>query len=48
MPQRFLDHASLGEVLAEVELTEQAITRAITGWVAAQGALHDVVAARIE
>ncbi|OKH73995.1 1-deoxy-D-xylulose-5-phosphate synthase [Mycolicibacterium sp.] len=37
VPQEFLAHASRGEVLAEVGLTEQHIARQITGWVAAIG-----------
>lgn len=37
LPQRFYDHASRGEVLAEAGLTEQDVARQITGWVAAQG-----------
>lgn len=35
LPQRFYDHASRSQVLAEVGLTEQDIARQITGWVAA-------------
>ncbi|MEZ0366990.1 1-deoxy-D-xylulose-5-phosphate synthase [Mycobacterium sp. pUA109] len=35
VPQRFYEHASRGEVLAEVGLTEQDVARQITGWVAA-------------
>ena len=42
VPQRFLDHASRGEVLAEVGLTEQNIARQVTGWVAALGAADEV------
>ncbi len=38
LPQEFFDHASRGEVLAAVGLTEQNIARQITGWVAALGA----------
>ncbi|MCV7258042.1 1-deoxy-D-xylulose-5-phosphate synthase [Mycobacterium shimoidei] len=37
LPQRFFDHASRGEVLAEAGLTEQDVARQITGWVAALG-----------
>ncbi|GBE67086.1 1-deoxy-D-xylulose-5-phosphate synthase [Mycobacterium sp. MFM001] len=37
LPQQFFDHASRGEVLAEVGLTEQDVARQITGWVAALG-----------
>ncbi|HTM84963.1 MAG TPA: transketolase C-terminal domain-containing protein, partial [Mycobacterium sp.] len=37
LPQRFYDHASRSEVLAEVGLTEQNVARQITGWVAALG-----------
>ncbi len=34
IPNRFLDHASRGEVLAELGLTEQDVARRITEWVA--------------
>lgn len=34
VPQRFLDHASRSEILAEIGLTSQDIARQITGWVA--------------
>ncbi|WP_046320982.1 1-deoxy-D-xylulose-5-phosphate synthase [Mycobacterium sp. UM_Kg1] len=37
LPQRFYDHASRGEVLAEVGLSAQDVARQITGWVAALG-----------
>ncbi|MDA3639864.1 1-deoxy-D-xylulose-5-phosphate synthase [Mycobacterium xenopi] len=37
LPQRFYEHASRGEILAEVGLTEQDVARQITGWVAALG-----------
>ena len=37
LPQQFLAHASRGEVLAEIGLTDQHIARQITGWVAALG-----------
>ncbi len=37
LPQQFYDHASRGQVFAEVGLTEQDIARQITGWVAALG-----------
>ncbi|MBV9720552.1 MAG: 1-deoxy-D-xylulose-5-phosphate synthase [Mycobacterium sp.] len=37
LPQQFFDHASRGEVLAAVGLTDQDIARQITGWVAALG-----------
>lgn len=36
LPQQFFDHASRGEVLAEVGLTDRHIARQITGWIAAQ------------
>jgi len=36
VPQRFLAHASRKEVLAEIGLTDQDISRQITGWIAAQ------------
>lgn len=48
VPQRFLDHASRSEVLAEVGLSERNIARQVTGWVAAQGALADPVAQQID
>ncbi|MGE2713595.1 1-deoxy-D-xylulose-5-phosphate synthase [Mycolicibacterium litorale] len=38
LPQQFFDHASRGEVLADVGLTDRNIARQITGWVAALGA----------
>ncbi|WP_293305516.1 1-deoxy-D-xylulose-5-phosphate synthase [Mycolicibacterium sp.] len=47
VPQRFLDHASRAEVLAEVGLTEQNIARRVTGWVAALGA-DDSVTERVD
>ncbi|AYE95339.1 1-deoxy-D-xylulose-5-phosphate synthase [Mycobacterium paragordonae] len=37
LPQQFYEHASRGEVLAELGLTDQDVARRITGWVAAQG-----------
>ena len=48
VPQRFLDHASRGEVLEEVGLTEQNLARQITGWVAALGALDDSMAHQVD
>ncbi len=36
LPQEFYDHASRGQVLADVGLTDQDVARRITGWVAAQ------------
>jgi 1-deoxy-D-xylulose-5-phosphate synthase len=38
LPQEFFDHASRGEVLADLGLTDQDVARRITGWVAALGA----------
>ena len=38
VPQRFLAHASRGEIFTEIGLTDQNVARRITGWVAAQGA----------
>ena len=35
LPQQFFDHASRGEVLAAVGLTDQGVARQITGWMAA-------------
>jgi 1-deoxy-D-xylulose-5-phosphate synthase len=37
VPQQFQEHASRGEVLTEVGLTDQNIARQVTGWVAALG-----------
>jgi 1-deoxy-D-xylulose-5-phosphate synthase len=37
LPQEFHAHASRGEVLADVGLTDQNIARQVTGWVAALG-----------
>jgi 1-deoxy-D-xylulose-5-phosphate synthase len=37
LPQRFYEHASRGELLADLALTDQDIARRITGWVAALG-----------
>lgn len=37
VPQEFHAHASRGEVLADVGLTDQNVARQITGWVAALG-----------
>ena len=37
LPQEFYDHASRGEVLADLGLTDQHVARRITGWVAALG-----------
>ena len=38
LPQEFFAHASRGELLNDVGLTDRNIARQITGWVAAQGA----------
>jgi 1-deoxy-D-xylulose-5-phosphate synthase len=37
LPQEFQAHASRGEILAAVGLTDQVIARQVTGWVAALG-----------
>ena len=37
LPQEFCEHASRGEVLADLGLTDQDVARRITGWVAALG-----------
>ncbi|MDT5148106.1 MAG: 1-deoxy-D-xylulose-5-phosphate synthase [Mycobacterium sp.] len=37
LPQQFFEHASRGELLAELGLTGQDVARRITGWVAALG-----------
>jgi 1-deoxy-D-xylulose-5-phosphate synthase len=37
LPQEFFDHASRGELLADLGLTDQHVARRITGWVAALG-----------
>jgi 1-deoxy-D-xylulose-5-phosphate synthase len=38
LPQEFYEHASRGEVLVDLGLTDQDVARRITGWVAALGA----------
>ena len=38
LPQEFCEHASRGEVLADLGLTDQDVARRITGWAAALGA----------
>ena len=38
LPQEFYEHASRGEVLADLGLTDQDVARRITGWAAAIGA----------
>ena len=48
VPQRFLDHASRGELLHEIGITEQNVARQITGWVAALGARDESVAEQID
>jgi 1-deoxy-D-xylulose-5-phosphate synthase len=48
VPQRFLDHATRAEILAEVGLTERNIARQVTGWVAAQGALEESESQRVD
>ncbi|BCI52875.1 1-deoxy-D-xylulose-5-phosphate synthase [Mycolicibacterium litorale] len=50
LPQQFFDHASRGEVLADVGLTDRNIARQITGWVAALGATpaDDEVSERLD
>jgi 1-deoxy-D-xylulose-5-phosphate synthase len=37
VPQEFLEHASRGELLNEIGLTDQHVARQITGWIAALG-----------
>jgi 1-deoxy-D-xylulose-5-phosphate synthase len=37
LPQQFYEHASRGELLADLGLTDQDVARRITGWVAALG-----------
>jgi 1-deoxy-D-xylulose-5-phosphate synthase len=37
LPQEFYEHASRGELLTDLGLTDQDIARRITGWVAALG-----------
>jgi 1-deoxy-D-xylulose-5-phosphate synthase len=37
VPQEFQEHASRGQVLTAVGLTDQNVARQITGWVAALG-----------
>ena len=48
VPQRFLDHASRGEVLGEVGLTEQNVARHVTGWVAALAAVDESMAQQVD
>ncbi len=48
VPQEFLDHASRGEVLADVGLTEQNIARQVTGWVAALGSIDESVSEQVD
>lgn len=48
VPQEFLDHASRGEVLESVGLTEQNIARRVTGWVAALGAQDEAVSEQVD
>jgi len=48
VPQRFLDHATRNEVLAEAGLTEQNVARQVTGWVAALGARNESVAEQVD
>jgi len=48
VPQRFLDHASRGEVLEEVGLTERNVARQVTGWVAALAAIDDSMAHQVD
>ncbi|WP_373194560.1 transketolase C-terminal domain-containing protein, partial [Mycobacterium marinum] len=38
LPQQFFEHASRGELLADLGLTDQDVARRVTGWVAALGA----------
>lgn len=45
LPQEFFEHASRGEVLADLGLTDQDVARRITGWVAALGAATTAAAA---
>ena len=42
VPQEFQEHATRGEVLASVGLTDQDVARQVTGWVAALGSSVDV------
>lgn len=44
VPQEFQDHASRGEILARVGLTDQHVARQITGWVAALNTSSDPLA----
>ena len=48
MPQQFLEHATRGEVLADVGLTDKNVARRITGWVAAMTARDESVTERID
>ncbi|MGB8404691.1 MAG: 1-deoxy-D-xylulose-5-phosphate synthase [Mycobacterium sp.] len=42
VPQEFQEHATRGEVLTAIGLTDQHIARQVTGWVAALGSTIDV------
>jgi 1-deoxy-D-xylulose-5-phosphate synthase len=42
VPQEFQEHASRGEVLAAIGLTDQGVARQVTGWVAALGSTVDL------
>jgi len=42
VPQEFQEHATRGEVLAAVGLTDQDVARQVTGWVAALGSAVEV------
>ena len=42
VPQEFQEHATRGEVLATVGLTDQDVARQVTGWVAALGSAVEV------
>jgi 1-deoxy-D-xylulose-5-phosphate synthase len=42
VPQEFQEHATRGEVLASIGLTDQDVARQVTGWVAALGSTVEV------
>ena len=48
IPQRFLDHAARGEILADTGITEQHVARQVTGWVAALSARDESLARQID
>ena len=48
VPQCFLEHATRGEIMADIGLTEQNVARQVTGWVAALGARDESLTEQID